>query len=207
MSHQFFPLKKRKSLLLACWISFMVIGCNNDSKKDPEQNKPADSTSIQAVIPIENFPVLCISKTQLEALFDNSPQEPVHKLVFIANLNDAEQRNPSLTAFRARANGTYYPGGSMTLQRLNRTYPITGEYLIGNLELTENYYNQTLRTAPGYQNAQGLYFYPVKLANNRITYRLYWGDCNIEPPDVFIMAPPPPPADGELNPSPPAPPQ
>ena len=169
----------------------------NSSKVEPKLGSP-----IKAFVDLGMFPVLCVDTAQLNEAW-KSPQpgigSSVRKLVFKFNVIDSLTHNPSLTVYRAKPNGQYIGGAVITLDRRDLTFPITGEYLLGNLEILRTDFDKMSNTT----KATHLLFFPLKstLDNKSITYKLIWGNCN-SIPDVAGLV-----ANFELNPSPPANPQ
>jgi hypothetical protein len=198
-------------LFLFLFLVFLF-ACKDENKKQEEpkpaqeQQKPKTDSTTADLIKVEDFPVVCILKKDIDDLFKKRPHEPaVFKLVFTFNLDDAKPSNPSLTAYRAKSNDALITKDRTTLERNETTYKITGEYNLGNLELTKHYYETKIKAHPDYASADRLLFYPYyDKATYSILYHLVWakGECKVIAPDIYKMAPPLAPA-GELNPCPP----
>lgn len=196
-------------LIIPAFLITLLISWNNNEPKNSHPELLDKPLSENKYIELRNFPILRISKNDIVTLFAKGTGPAVKKLVFKFNINDAEARNPSLTAFRAQKNGRkYIPGNPTTLTRTTQTCEITGEYTLGNLELDDKAWGTVLGKAGA---KTYLYFYPVKEMTGgiySIVYKLFWG--NDDPPygcaQLLNLAPPPSP-DGGLNPSPPADPQ
>ena len=153
--------------------------------------KPNDKTFVALTSQV-NYPVLCISKTAIEAMFEPG----VNKLVFEFNIDNGNY-NPSLTVFKARPNGKYIGGPVATLDRRIVTFPLPGEIRLSNLELDKAKFDALLQ---GSGDSPHLQFFPDRSTEypQNLTYRLVWGDCdNIGDVEGLLAA-------DELNPSPPA---
>jgi hypothetical protein len=195
------------SFIVPVFIIALLIPWNNGDVRNSLRKDIDNTLSNPQAVDLRNFPVLRISKANMITLFAKGTGPAVKKLVFKFNINDAEARNPSLTAFRAKKSGRkYIPGAPTTLDRTTLTCEITGEYTLGNLELDDKAWGVVLSKA---QANTYLYFYPTKELMNgvySVVYKLYWG--NNEPPhnrcEPWKSLAPPPPPDGGLNPSPPA---
>lgn len=184
-------------LLLLTVIFFAA--CNNNEADSAAiadstvKNNTAKAPQKMAIASLGDFPVLCIDTTRLKNLWADMN---VRKLVFQFNNDNTLTQNPSLTVYKARPNGTFIGGAVLTLDRRDVTFNLSGEILLGNLELTrQNFMNMPNSTKAGY-----LLFFPTisRLDNKSVTYKLIWGDCNNLPDTEGLVAP------GELNPSPPA---
>lgn len=179
-----------------------IIACNDKPNASSQTDTPApDSATTPPVAPaaavMNEFPVLCINKAEIETFYSAG----VFKLVFNLTWDDTKNLNPTLTVYKSRQNGQFIGGAVKTLDTYNDLWPIQGISFLGNLELTKKYYYDTLE--PKAEGKQSLLFYPVKSGDNgqRITYKLIWGDCNSLPKkaDVQLLFA----AADQLNPCPP----
>jgi hypothetical protein len=187
------------TLVFTMLILFMLTAFRNPGKK-------ASSKNISILT--DYFPVLCISKEDFESLLKRRPPEDrVKKLVFVFNLDDKLELNPSLTIFRSKSNAKFLSKTpSHTLTRTSKKYKISGEYYLGNLELTSTLIKKIQQHAQ-YPTANSLLFYPVKGTDNHIYYDIFiWDeDCNKPIPEktqlknkITLLG-----AASGLNPSPP----
>lgn len=198
----------QKGLIFSLFVLATFILSCNDEKQPPSDEKqppsPSKSVPIQSKIKKPNdttfvalasqinYPVLCISKAAIEAMF----QPGVNKLVFEFNIDNGNY-NPSLTVFKARANGTYMGGPVATLDRRALTFNLAGEIRLSNLELDRAKFEALLQSSRDFPD---LLFFPDRSTDypQNLTYKLQWGDCNNIGDVEGLLA-----AD-ELNPSPPA---
>lgn len=188
----------------------------NDTKNLRKENSRGTGTNGQYA-ELKYFPVLRISKADMEKLFKKQPGNPkVYKLVFKFNINNLpDVLNPSLTAFQAKRGRRKYipspssasPDPKITLERTTKTCEQKGEYTMGNLEISRKYWEETV--LPKGKDSSYLYFFPKQQEDDglySIVYLLYWGTDKI--PDKECLKPGRKDliltADGELNPSPPA---
>lgn len=207
INHQNLKFMNKKTLLgtsffkmtglpfLICLILY-ITSCSSDKNKTADTpstvQKPED-TIMKAMVDLGDFPVLCIAKTTLQSYYNNGTGPAVQKLVFTFSWNDGRNLNPSLTVYKAKANGEFIGDTVATLDPYDLLLPIQGISLLGNLELTRVKF---LRLYANSGTNPSLIFYPVK-NGPRVTYRLIWGDCDNLPANLAQLA------GEELNPCPP----
>ena len=170
--------------LLICSLIF-IISCNSNSDKSTETtsgdttvtSQTNTDTSQNKFAPLEDFPVLCISKADLHSYFESGTGPAVLKLVFSFTWDDSETRNPSLTIYKSKQNGEFIGGAVKTMTTYNDLWPIAGVSKFGNLELTKVKF-EAMYAASGANPS--LLFYPIKReeGGTRVTYRLRWGNCD-----------------------------
>ena len=200
--------KTSSSLLLSFLLLVTLLACNDDKTKTSEGTATSATTVASpttgatpvpaAAAALNEFPVLCIGKTELESFYSAG----VFKLVFNLTWDETKPLNPTLTVYKSRQNGQFIGGAVKALTAYNQPWPIEGISYLGNLELTRKYYDDTLE--PKAQGKPSLLFYPVKSGDggNRVTYKLLWGDCSTLPAAAFSNAEVTAATD-QLNPCPP----
>ena len=178
---------------IATLLMIALIGCQ-DQTTTAQKTEPQNKDTGAAAKPVEKamvanmgFPVLCLDKTQLGILFgDGTGPNGVQKLVL--KFNFKENLGPSLTVYKAKPNGTFIGGFVGTLNRQAIVLNYSGEFLLGNLELSRKKYDDLLKL-PEAANATHLIFAatvndevpppPPNVTDIRsITYKLSWGNCD-----------------------------
>lgn len=208
MRYKNFSIMKMPGLYFAV-LCAIIVACNNQGQttkdvKDSTNLKGTDTASNPTVL---QFPVLYKTKAELDAIFSVGE---VRKIVFVFNW-DATSQQSTISGFTARPQGQYIdPNAPISLSLTTRSEPITGQFRLENLELTEDMYNDL--GVPSAGNPDLIFFpvigsiakppahgqRPVPACASCLTYKLQWGNHNNL--QAFNINP----ADTDLNPSPPA---
>ena len=188
---QYFLAWARRDQSKSLWFFFIglltvltiISSCTNEAAKDESKETTTLTTPEGGEAAITefngNFPVLSLTRTQLETFFTPTGPGTVQKLVFRFQFPDGNS-SPTLVAYQAKNLRTYETNPlAPPLTKLPIPREITGLFILGNLELTRTKYLSLIDEAG---TRTTLYFIPEKRPNNNVTYNLQWG------PSTFTLA-------------------
>jgi hypothetical protein len=156
----------------------VISSCNNDADNQTTTDSSGATTlqttmEGQKLVNFEgNFPYLTLSRADLERFFTPvSGGGIIQKVVFRFQFENPTSL-PSLVAFQAK-NIRSYEVGPLTpaLTKETLTLPITGEFILGNLEMSRTMYTNLITSAG---NSTLLIFTP-SLSERNVTYKVRWG--------------------------------
>ncbi|HEX7903544.1 MAG TPA: hypothetical protein VF487_06670 [Chitinophagaceae bacterium] len=168
-------MKKKRSTLqgfILCFSLFLIIqSCNDEKTTDKKEAQSAANltdTAIKESTPLTAgpFAVLKLEKQKLLELF---AEGQVKKLLIQFSQDNTPGGNILGIAYGAKPTNVFLTGPKDLVQATSETWDTTGKKILGNNELSESKIKKIIG-GPIAQNAQDLYFYPKKNANNHIYY-------------------------------------